>query len=113
MIELTALEEMFDSIRENTDWDIDGPMLWGYFFLDPSRSKLEQLASILQENGYNVVDIYVPEHEEGEAESHCLHVERVESHTARSLDDRNHEFYALAGRLGVALYDGMDVGPTE
>ena len=28
------------------------------------------------------------------------------------LDDRNQDLYALAERLGLASYDGMDVGPV-
>jgi hypothetical protein len=39
-------------------------------------------------------------------------VDRVEIHTVDSLDARNHEFNDFARVNGIALYDGMDVGPV-
>ncbi len=32
MITRDQLEAMFENIRAKTPWDIDGKMLWGYFF---------------------------------------------------------------------------------
>ena len=39
-IQLAQLEAMFASMRTSTPWDVDGPLLWGYFFYDRSRAKL-------------------------------------------------------------------------
>ena len=39
-------------------------------------------------------------------------VERVEKHTPASLHARNQQFYALADKFAVDVYDGMDVGPA-
>ena len=40
-----------------------------------------------------------------------LHVEKVETHSPDSLDDRNQEFCRMADAYHVN-YDGMDVGPA-
>ena len=107
-IQLAQLEAMFASMRTSTPWNVDGPLLWGYFFYDSSRAKLEQAASELQSNGYRLVGI-----EQFQDDQRLrMHVERVESHTPASLNARNQELYALAERFGLDLYDGMDVGPA-
>ena len=107
-IQLELLEAMFASMRTSTPWNVDGPMLWGYFFFDPSRAKLVQAANELQSAGYRIVGI---EQFQGDQRLR-LHVERVEAHTPATLHARNQELYALAERLGLASYDGMDVGPV-
>ena len=107
-IQLAQLEAMFASMRTSTPWNVDGPLLWGYFFYDSSRAKLEQAANELQVTGYRVVGI-----EQFQNDRRLrLHVERVEAHTPASLNSRNQELYALAERFGLDLYDGMDVGPA-
>jgi len=108
-IPLAQLESMFRDMRRKTKWNVDGPLLWGYFFVDPSREKLSKLADQLRAAGYSIVEIRrVPE----SSVMHQLHVERIELHTPGSLHDRNSELYDLAARLGVESYDGMDVGPA-
>jgi len=100
---------MFANMRAKAPWNLDGPLLWGYFFFDPSREKLEQAASELQSAGYHVVGIAQIEGQQ----RFRLHVERVEVHTPATLDARNQQLYALADRLGLSSYDGMDVGPVQ
>lgn len=41
-----------------------------------------------------------------------LHIEKVETHTTASLDQRNNEFYVFAHEFGIDSYDGMDVWPV-
>jgi hypothetical protein len=108
MITLHELKQMFSNMRAQTEWDVDGDMLWGYFFTDPEPNKLEPVAQHLADAGYRVVSIY----ETDDKSTHFLHVERVERHTPQSLHARNTEFYRLAEKFGVASYDGMDVGPA-
>jgi len=98
---------MFARIRATTKWNIDGPMLWGYFFFDTDRQKLEQVASALRGSGFQVVSV-----EPTEGGRFMLHVEQVEVHTPASLQARNAEFYAIARKYSVSSYDGMDVGPV-
>lgn len=94
-------------MRAKAPWNVDGPLLWGYFFLDSSRSKLEQAALQLSGQGYKIVAIQTVR-----ADLFRLHVERTEIHSAATLDARNQELYALADRLQIASYDGVDVGPA-
>ena len=112
MIELSQLEEMFGNIAAKSDWNMSGPMLWGYFFTDRSRTKLEALVPVLQQSGCRFVDLFEPELEEGEEPYFFLHVEKEETHSPSSLQERNAAFYALAHRYGIDSYDGMDVGPV-
>lgn len=106
-----VLEELFTQVREDSpEWDVDGPMLWGYFFFDSSRDRLQLAAAELSSQGYRIVDVELVDEDSGQ---HRLHVEKIETHSPESLDSRNREFEALAIRLGIAAYDGMDVGPAQ
>ena len=108
MITLEALEDMFANMRANTKWDVDGELLWGYFFTDPDLKKLERLVQPLTNAGFHFVSIY----ETDDKTTHFLHVERIEKHTPLTLHARNSEFYRLAEEYGLESYDGMDVGPV-
>lgn len=114
VITLDQLEEMFASMQQNPGWDVNAPLLWGYFFTNNKPNLLETTKEILTEKGYRFVDIYLSEKENpSEADSFWLHVEQEEVHTPNSLDQRNDEFYMLAYQLGLKSYDGMDVGPIS
>ncbi|WP_324780990.1 ribonuclease E inhibitor RraB [Thiobacillus sedimenti] len=113
MIELSDLEEMFENIQSNTGWDMNKPMLWGYFFTDPSREKLQEAAAVLENAGYRFVDLYVPELEDDEDEYFFLHMEREEAHSPQTLNERNMQLYAFAEKHELDSYDGMDVGPIQ
>jgi hypothetical protein len=113
MIELSDLEKMFSDIADGPKWNMAEPMLWGYFFTDPSEAKLGAAAAELEKQGYRFVAIFAPDLEEDEAPYFFLHVECEEVHTRESLHARNAEHYELAERLGLSSYDGMDVGPVQ
>jgi hypothetical protein len=102
------LERMFADMRAQTKWNVDGNMLWGYFFTDPDTNKLKRAADRLSAAGYEVADIYPTD----DSSTSVLRVEKVETHTAQTLDTRNGEFEKLAAELGLESYDGMDVGPA-
>ena len=110
-ISKAQLQEMFDSMRRDAPWDVDGPLLWGYFFTNSEPSALKRTASELQSKGYRIVD---SSERPGSAASSrwWLHVEKVEKHTVETLHARNQEFYALASKFQLGSYDGMDVGPA-
>src|SRR5580765_8606978 len=99
-ITLTDIKEMFAGIRADTEWDLDGDMVWGYFFTDPDPKKLESLARRLARDGYHVVDVFETE----DKSTHFLHVERVEKHTPQTLHVRNAEFYRLAEEYALESY---------
>jgi hypothetical protein len=65
-------------------------------------------ATELEAIGYRIVGIGAVENRG----TYRLHVEKVETHTPASLHARNTELYSLASLLGIASYDGMDVGPA-
>ena len=113
-ITLEALEEMFQNIGENTEWDTSKDMLWGYFFTHNEPSKLETAKDGLISKGYNFVSIYISDKdEETDPDMYWLHVEKIETHNPRTLDARNDELYVYAHEMGLDSYDGMDIGPVE
>jgi len=107
-IQLTQLEEMFADMRARTKWDVDGPLLWSYFFFDSNPMRLNQAAAELKAAGYRVAGI----EPDRSGSLFRLHVEKLEVHTPASLYKRNTEFYALAEKYSLASYGGMDVGPV-
>ncbi len=107
-IPLSQLEAMFADMRTKTKWDVDGPLLWGYFFLDPSSEKLKAVAADLEGSGFRVVGIV----KVAAKQAWRLHVERIEVHTPASLNARNNDLYLLVEKHSLASYDGMDVGPA-
>ena len=107
-ITLASLQKMFHQLRESTNWNIEGLMLWGYYFADEDLGKLHSLADRLGKDGYRVVGI----RQAPGRTIHILHIDRVERHTPESLDQRNREFYDLAAKLGIETYEGMDVAPA-
>jgi len=114
MITRDSLVEMFDNMAKNTPWDLSKPVLWGYFFTDASRQKLQHAAPLLEKQGYRIVDIYLSDKEEPkEPDLWWLHVEKVEVHTPDTLDQRNQLLYQFADEQGIDAYDGMDVGPAS
>jgi Regulator of ribonuclease activity B len=108
-ITIDQLQRMFDNIRAKTAWNVDGPLLWGYYFTDPNPKKLEGLADELTRRGYYVVDV----HAVAGKPWYVLHVERAEHHSPQSLNERNQDFYRLAEEHQLRSYDGMDVGPLR
>jgi hypothetical protein len=107
-ISLEQVEMMFANMRARAPWNVDEPLLWGYFFFDPEESKLRKAAAELASAGYRIVSVERVERRP----VFRLHVERVEAHTPSTLNVRNGQFYELAARYGIASYDGMDVGPA-
>ena len=107
-IPLEKLQAMFANMRARTPWNVDGPLLWGYFLLDADRDKLAAAGDALVAEGYRLVDIAKVD---GHAEFR-LHVERIEAYTPESLHARDIELQAPARRLHIRSRDGMDVGPA-
>lgn len=108
------LEAMFANMKSNARWNVDGPLLWGYFFTGSDRDALERAGRILAGQGYRLVELRPGERKSPrDADVWWLHVERVEHHTVDSLQARNTEFYAFAAQQGLGSYDGMDVGPAN
>jgi Regulator of ribonuclease activity B len=107
MIKKSQLIQMFEGMRTEAQWDVDSDLLWGYFFTDRDKKKLNQLAKKLVSLGYRLVELRPGENDP----AFWLHVEKVETHSPDTLHKRNQEFYRMADEYRVH-YDGMDVGPV-
>ena len=55
VIQREQLEEMFAGMRAKAPWNVDGPLLWGYFFNSPEKGALESIALTLEARGYRRV----------------------------------------------------------
>lgn len=106
MITLEQVEEMFKNMRTKSNWDVDGVLLWGYFFTAMEPGRLEKLAHALAGYEYRCMPIY----ETDDGSTNVLRVERAERHTPETLHLRNCEFEKLAREFHLDSYDGMDVG---
>ena len=112
-VEREKLELMFANIKKQTQWNMSGNMLWGYFFTHPTRESLDRVTGELARLGYRVVNVYLADKDEPtKPDMWWLHVERVETHSVASLYQRNVELNQFAKRHNLATYDGMDVGPA-
>lgn len=113
MMSKEEVGELFDNIKENAPWDLTQPLLWGYYFTNPTPESLEQAAALLALQGYRPVELYQPELEDPAAPPvWVLHVEKEEVHGVDSLHARNGELMQFAQENQLASYDGMDVGPA-
>ncbi len=101
----SQIDTMFATMRDKAPFNVDGPLLWGYYWLGADREKLEQIGAEMTGQGYRVVGI------NAQKSAYQLHIEKVETHTPASLDALDQKFYAVAKRYGVT-YGGMDVGPV-
>ncbi|UII34896.1 ribonuclease E inhibitor RraB [Fulvivirga ulvae] len=78
-------------------------------FIDFDFKKLQSFAEVLKSKGYDFVDIFKAEMEEGSnVQEYYLQVEKVEKHNVNSLMRRNNEFYELAITQKGMFYDGFD-----
>jgi hypothetical protein len=114
MITREEMVELFADMKQNAPWDSSKPLLWGYFFADADKARLEAAGKLLKAKGYKLVGVYDSESDKGDAAPlWWLHVEKVEKHTVDTLHARNQEFYQFAAEQQIESYDGMDVGPAQ
>ncbi|EEF23868.1 conserved hypothetical protein, partial [Ricinus communis] len=67
---------LFADMKQNAPWDISKPLLWGYFFADADKAKLETAQQALKAKGYQVVGIYDSKPEGDNPALWWLHVEK-------------------------------------
>jgi hypothetical protein len=104
-----ALEAMFEHIRTATNWRVDGPLLWSYFFTSPSKQKLNSVVPLLEEKGYEAIDIFKSE----KGSHYVLQVDKEEIHTVESLFDRNEQLCIFAKLHRLRSYSRMEAGPIK
>lgn len=88
--------------------DTKRPLLFGYFFYDKDKSKLEKLKDELLKDNYRLVSL-----EKVDKNKYILHLEKIEIHTRESLLRRENWLDELAKKYKVELYDGWDVGNAD
>lgn len=110
MNSIEDIRALFAELKEQTDWNLDGPLTWGYYFTDTNRDRLKPLADHLAENGYRFVELYETE----DNKRFFLHMERTERLRPETLLNRNVRMEELTAEYGVETFDGIDVeGPPE
>lgn len=111
MITKETIQEFFRDVNSGNEFNTSDILLWGYFFLDPDKAKLEKAGNKLAKKGYKFVEIFDAEKEdESDPQEYYLHVERIEKHDEETLYKRNKELYIFAEENDIMSYDGFDVG---
>jgi len=104
---MANINSIFDKM-ELQGVDTKKPLLFGYFFYDKDKSKLENLKNELLKDTYKLVRLEMTEKKE-----FILHVEKVEIHTRTSLLDRENQLEKLSKKFKIETYDGWDVGNAD
>src|SRR5690606_27117714 len=110
--QIETIGEIFEKARAEDGWDVDGVMLYSYYFIDTDIDKLESLGTKLENDGYQFIDIFeLGDEETGDSTGEfLLHIDMEETHTPESLAERNAEFADLADEFGLDSYDGWEFG---
>lgn len=113
--QLAGIEEIFEEAEREDNWKADEEMLYSYYFVDTDVEKLEKLGDHLDAQGYDFIDIFElgDEATEKPTGEYLLHIDRVETHTPRSLATRNVEFTKLAEEFAISVYDGWEFGELD
>ena len=110
--QLEGIREIFATAKTEDNWNLEGEMLYSYYFVDESVEKLEKLGNHLQAEGYDFIDVFELGDEETDEPTgeYLLHIDKVEIHTPESLAQRNVEFQNLADEHELQTYDGWEFG---
>jgi tetratricopeptide (TPR) repeat protein len=101
------INSIFDKM-ELQGVDTKKPLLYGYFFYDRDKLKLEKLKDELIKDNYKLVRLELTEKQE-----FILHVEKIEIHSRASILERENQLDKLSKAFKVATYDGWDVGNAD
>ena len=110
--QLEGIREIFETARTEDNWNLEGEMLYSFYFVDESIEKLEKLGLYLEKQNYDFIDIFeLGDDETGESTGeYLLHIDKVEIHTPETLAERNVEFQKLADEYEIESYDGWEFG---
>lgn len=108
-ISLQQLQTMFKELGSETGWQLDGEMLWTYYFTAATPEALESVVDALESYEFEVDEIFENEEEPG----YILEIGRIEKHTPESLFALNAELEAIASKFEGVEYDGMEVNPAS
>lgn len=107
MITLDSIKDTFRRMEEN-GVNTQKELLWGYFFTNKTKEKLEKITDIFRKDGYQIIDIY-----QDKNDLYWLNIEKVEVHSPESLYKRCKEFYQFAEKNNLESFDGYDVGNPD
>jgi len=115
MISQEDVHQFFTQCRNDraagtATFDVDDVCRWSYFFMDTEKSNLTRLGLHLEDNGYQIMGFLAASEDDPDPRTLYLRADRVEKHTVDTLHETNEAFYILAEKMGIAGYDGMDVG---
>jgi regulator of RNase E activity RraB len=110
--QLEGIREIFNTAKTEDKWNLEGEMLYSFYFVDESIEKLEKLGLHLEKEGYDFVDIFELGDEETEESTgeYLLHIDKIEIHTPETLAQRNVEFQKLSEEYELSSYDGWEFG---
>lgn len=109
--QLKEIKEIFADAAREEEWDVEGEMLYSYYFIDETFDKLEKLAQHFEKESYDFINIY----ELGDEETNeptgefLLHIDKTEKQTPETLVERIDEFLKLAEEYEVE-FDGWEFG---
>lgn len=101
------INSIFDKM-ELAGVDVTKPLLYGYFFYDKDKSKLEKFKDELLKEHYKLVRLDMTKRKD-----YILHMEKVEVHSRASLFEREQQLDKLSKTFQIAVYDGWDVGNAD
>lgn len=105
--DMEQINSIFDKV-EVQGVDTKQNLLYGYFFFDKDKLKLEALKGNLLQQSYKFVEL--APRSKGQF---ILHVEKVETLTRQELYNEEQALRKLASKYKVGTYDGFDVGNPD
>ena len=101
-MEQDFISKAFSDMQEN-GWDINGPLIWGFFFISENKENLAKIFNELKDHNYKIEEIR-------ECDGKWrLWVSKVEVLTEDKLRRRKEAFNELAAYYN-SEFDGWDVG---
>ena len=109
--QLQEIKKIFADAAREEEWDVEGEMLYSYYFIDETMDKLEKLAQHFENENYDYINIYELGDEETNEPTgeYLLHIDKTEKHTPETLVERVDEFLKLAEEFEVE-FDGWEFG---
>lgn len=106
---LPELQQTFEEIDAQTDWELQSPLIWGYYFYDHDKKRLSVLRDVLKEEGFEVYEL---RNSASDASQYLLYVYESKVHTPESLLSQYNHILMLAHTYEVEVFDGWEVGET-
>ena len=110
--QLKEIKEIFTDAAREEGWEVEGEMLYSYYFVDTSIEKLEKLGLLLEKEDYDFINIFeLGDDESGEPTGeYLLHLDKTEKNTPETLIDKIERFENLAVEYEIDSFDGWEFG---